>query len=225
MPELLRRVAVLTALSAIGIALIAPLTARSAQPDATTAVAPLLDRLPLVQTALDRGPLAGRDGPSSLTLSVETPASGMESLATLALPTPAVAHMEATLYPIAIPVPAAPARVTAAASPAPQAIGDTIAGRASWYCHKIGTCPLGFTPSDAFVALPGALGGAGGRGVVGNITVCADRCVALPVVDYCACYWGTDQQRIVDLSAAAWALVTDTPRSAGVLQVTVQLGQ
>ena len=60
MPDLLRRVAVLTVLSAVGIALIAPLTARSAQPDATGAVEPLLDRLPLLRTTLERGPLAGR---------------------------------------------------------------------------------------------------------------------------------------------------------------------
>lgn len=221
MPELLRRVAVLTVLSATGIALIAPLTARSAHPDATTAVEPLLDRLPALQTTLERGPLAGRGVASSLTLAVEAPASGIEAIATLAIPTPAAAHMEATLYPIAIPAPV-PA-VRAVAAPAPDQTG-TVSGRASWYCHRVGTCPLGFTPADAFVALPGALGGAGGRGVVGHVTVCADRCVDLPIVDFCACYWGTDQQRVADLSAAAWALVTDMPRSAGVLQVTLHLG-
>ncbi len=222
MPELLRRVAVLTVLSATGIALIAPLTARSAQPDAITAVEPLLDRLPLYQTTLERGLTAGRGAPSSLTLAVETPTRSSEAIATLVMPTPAVAHMEATLYRIATPTPA-PAVVRAAAAAAPDQAG-TVAGRASWYCHRVGTCPLGFTPADAFVALPGALGGAGGRGVVGHVTVCADRCVELPVVDYCACYWGTDQQRVADLSAAAWALVTDTPRSAGILQVTLKLG-
>jgi hypothetical protein len=226
LPELLRRVAVLTVLSAVGIALIAPLTARSAVPDADRAVEPLLDRLPVLTTTLERGSLAGRGSPSRLAIAVEAPASntasGTELLTPGALPTPAVAPMEATLYPVF-----APARRLAPA-PAPASPSDsggaTVSGPASWYCHQVGTCPGGFTPADAFVALPGALGGAGSRGVVGHVTVCADRCVELPIVDYCDCYWGLENQRVADLSAAAWALVTDTPRTAGVLQVTLHLG-
>lgn len=219
MPELLRRVAALTVLSAVGIALIAPLTARSATPDAAGGVEPLLDRLPVLNTTLERGSLADRGSPSRLALAIEAPASGTENLTSAALPTPAIAPMEATLYQIA-----APARRVAAAPAARPPDGAIVAGLGSWYCHKVGTCPGGFTPADAFVALPGALGGAGGRGVVGHVTVCADRCVKLPVVDYCDCYWGLENQRVVDLSAAAWALVTDTPRTAGVLPVTLHLG-
>lgn len=222
MPELLRRVAVLIVLSATGIALMAPLTARSAQPDATTTVEPLLARLSVIQTTVERGAIADRGGSSGPVLAIVAPAPGVETLSSPALPTPALPHMEATLLPIAPPESARAALRVAAPAPDP---GGTVSGLASWYCHKVGTCPLGFTPADAFVALPGALGGAGGRGVVGHVTVCADRCAELPIVDYCACYWGTAQQRVADLSAAAWALVADAPRSQGVLQVTLQLGE
>jgi len=223
LPELLRRAVALTVLSGLGIALLAPLTARSALPDAVIGVEPLLADLPAPATlaALDRGSSADRATASRLTLAVEVQPSGtsLEIVAPATLPTPAVAPMQATLVTIPTPAPAPAASVVA-----PPVSGETVAGRASWYCHKVGTCPMGFTPADAFVALPGALGGAGGRGIIGHVTVCADRCVELPVVDYCACYWGTASQRVVDLSAAAWALVSDRPRSAGVINVTLHLG-
>ena len=214
----------LTVLSAVGLALIAPLTARSAMPDAPVSVERLLARMPVFDTTLDRGSLAGRNTSSRLVMAIEAHPSGTELLTINPLPTPAVAAMEATLYPVATPRPARAPIAAPAVATAPAPGGQTITGNASWYCHKVGTCPAGFTPDDAFVALPGALGGAGGRGVVGHVTVCSDRCVDLPVVDYCNCYWGLENQRVADLSAAAWALVTDTPRSAGILQVTLQLG-
>src|SRR3990170_1108123 len=146
--DLLRRVAALTVLSALGIALLAPLTARSALPVAAD-VEPLLAGLAVPASSLERGSLAGRTAASPMTLAVA--------------PAPAIAPTIAT---------AAPAQAAAA----PVLTGDTVAGRASWYCHRVGTCPAGFTPADAFVALPGALGGAGGRGVVGHVAVGADRC-------------------------------------------------
>jgi hypothetical protein len=76
---------------------------------------------------------------------------------------------------------------------------------------------------EATVALPGDLGGRYTGAVNGHVTVCADRCARLPVVDWCECYWGTDGQRVVDLSHLAWAMVSDKPLEAGLIEVGVIL--
>lgn len=91
----------------------------------------------------------------------------------------------------------------------------SITGRASNYS---GTAGFFGVPA---VALPLSLGGRYNGTIHGYVTVCADRCAKLAVVDYCDCYWGTADQRVVDLSYAAWPLVSDQPLSRGIIPVTV----
>jgi hypothetical protein len=213
LPDLLRRVAVLTVLSAVGIALLAPLTARSAIPGALRTEALLEAAEATNAGAIDRGGLAGRDGSVALSLVGAPVPAAPELLDDAAITAPEAAPMEATLYPVNV----APV-VQVRPVPPPPVTGDTVTGFATWYC-----CSLGYR-GQAVVALPGPLGGGyDAPPAARSVTVCADRCASLPVVDYCGCHWGTADQRVADLSPEAWAAISDAPRSLGVVEVTVHL--
>ena len=100
----------------------------------------------------------------------------------------------------------------------PLAPTDGLAsGMASSYGESIGW------EGQPTVALPLELGGSIPDGEPKTVLVCADRCVSLPVVDSCPCYVGTADQRIANLSHAAWRLVTDAPLEEGLIAVEVHL--
>ncbi len=130
--------------------------------------------------------------------------------------------LSATPDPTRPPRPEARANVRSQPTPEPSQrpernSGPTVSGRASNYAGTAGFF------GEPVVALPGALGGRYTGSINGHVTVCADRCVRLPVADWCQCYWGTANERVVDLSHAAWALVSDQPLSRGIIRVRLIL--
>jgi hypothetical protein len=121
LPDLLRRVAALTALSALGIALLAPLAARSAAEPPVAPIDHLLPKPALPALDIDRGGL--------LSARIQTDGAfggaAPETLEDAAIPAPESVAMEATLVAEATPAPP-----TAAAPAAPQPVvtydGDTV---------------------------------------------------------------------------------------------------
>jgi hypothetical protein len=115
LPDLIRRVAVLTIVSAAGIALLAPLAARSAAPEPPAIDDALLPSVDAPATTLQRGMLTARGSAPDARRS-----GGVESLAVEPIATPGVAPMSATLQVIPTPKPT-PAPVVRAPAPPPAA--------------------------------------------------------------------------------------------------------
>ena len=117
LPDLLRRVAALTLLSAVGIGLLAPLTFANETTDAPETQA-LIDAAQAPAIIAARGTLSQRDAVSTLSFVADTALVPIEQLSPDRLPSPVAAPMQATLYPITAPAPTAAVAATAAA---PQA--------------------------------------------------------------------------------------------------------
>jgi hypothetical protein len=98
-----------------------------------------------------------------------------------------------------------------------RAASGLLTGKASSYGSTAGW------EGAATVALPVEAGVAVDGDAPATVLVCADRCVALPVVDSCPCYVGTADERVANLSHEAWRLVTDDPLEEGLIQVQVYL--
>jgi hypothetical protein len=119
----IRRVLLLALVSVSGIALLAPLAARSAAPMAPAPIDHLLADAPAVALDLDRSALSGRDAAVSAGIGMQS-----ETIEAAPIPTPASAPMEATLHTVPTPKPVAAA--PAAPAPAPQSVvtydGNTV---------------------------------------------------------------------------------------------------
>src|SRR5207247_3304681 len=123
-------------------------------------------------SALGRG-ASSREFSAALSLQ-EVPAP----ISVEALEPPSVSRPGSLRPPVtfgAIPAPAPPPAVQIVSRPIS---GSTVSGKATWYC-----CSAGWR-GEAVVALPGALGGHYDPPPAARyVTICAERCARLPVVD------------------------------------------
>ncbi len=211
MSDLLRRGAVHVIVVALIVAALAPQAFAAARADHVTQQ---------LLAAVEASPatfVAVRGSTSQRTLAAFAPVSDSVPVGAEQFhPNGVAAPPSVTISPTLISAPAISAPVPWVSQPSG---GATISGKASWYC-----CTRGWDDA-AVVALPIALGGHWTTPpAVFSVVVCADRCALLPVGDACACYWGEVGQKVVDLSPAAWAAITDKDRWVyGVVNVTVYL--
>jgi len=104
---------------------------------------------------------------------------------------------------------------TVAPAPSPTASADlgasgTLSGQATWYHWHVGEAAAGPKLRQAL--------GVHWRGQ--SVTVCATSCIRVRLTDWCACHPST---RLVDLDARSFARLA--PLSAGVIDITVKIGQ
>ena len=110
----------------------------------------------------------------------------------------------------------APEEPTVDEGPIPVVDG-VVTGKASSYAASAGY------EGQPTVALPLEIGGVRAGDDPRWVMICADRCASLPVVDSCPCYVGTPDQRVANLSHAAWELISDKPLAEGLIEVEIRL--
>lgn len=209
MPDFARRGAVHVIVIALIVAALAPQAVAATPSDTSTErLLAAVEATPASALA-DRGTTSQR-GLATFTAATAAVPAGTERFHPAGVALPPSVPMQATIV---------SPRVQAIQAIQPPSGPATISGTASWYC-----CTMNWG-NAAVVALPIALGGhyyapPGG----GWVTVCADRCARLPIGDACGCHWGQAGQKVVDLSPAAWAAITDKDRYVyGVVAVTLYL--
>ena len=87
-----------------------------------------------------------------------------------------------------------------------------IGGNATWYKYHEGQAAAGPALRDAL--------GPDWRGQ--TVTVCADRCIAVRLSDWCACGDRHGKATLLDLDARDFARLA--PLSSGIVEVSVELG-
>jgi len=141
LPDLLRRVAALTLLSAVGIGLLAPLTFANETTDAPETQA-LIDAAQAPTIIAARGTLSQRDAVSTLSFTADSDLVPIEQLSIDHLPSPATAPMQATLYPATASVTVAADAAAAASEPPPaEPAAPFVVDGATW--DRLAQCESG----------------------------------------------------------------------------------